>query len=266
VIAYFSKTLSKAERNYCVTRRELLAIVKTLEHLHEYLYGQQFHLRTDHSALTWLLSFKNIEGQTARRIERLQEYNFTSEHRQGRNHNTADALSRRPCPEGCSHCQKIERRSESLKVRIITTAAADGWDRASLRREQLADDEMEPLLQEVEAGRRPEWKDIADRSPTYKGYGAQWKSLVERDGVLERFWESVDGRTKTAQVVIPRSKVKEVLTEMHGGPSGGHLGVWYTVADILEQLINGLDDGAVSISETSVNIYRTTWCSIPKNL
>jgi hypothetical protein len=34
VIAYYSKTLNKAERNFCVTRRELLAIVRTLEHFH----------------------------------------------------------------------------------------------------------------------------------------------------------------------------------------------------------------------------------------
>ena len=73
VIAYFSKRLNKAERNYCVTRRELLAIVKTVEHFHKYLYGQQFHLRTDHSALTWLMSFKNLEGQTARWIQCLQD-------------------------------------------------------------------------------------------------------------------------------------------------------------------------------------------------
>jgi hypothetical protein len=39
VITYYSKTLNKAERNYRVTRRELLAIVRTLEHFHEYLYG-----------------------------------------------------------------------------------------------------------------------------------------------------------------------------------------------------------------------------------
>jgi hypothetical protein len=51
VISYFSKTLSKVERNYCVTRRELLAIVKTLEHFHKCLYGQQFHLRTDHTMI-----------------------------------------------------------------------------------------------------------------------------------------------------------------------------------------------------------------------
>jgi hypothetical protein len=42
-------------------------------------------MRTDHYVLTWLISFKNIERQIARRIQRLQEYNFTSEHRQGEN-------------------------------------------------------------------------------------------------------------------------------------------------------------------------------------
>jgi hypothetical protein len=81
VIADYSKTLNKAERKYCVTRRELLAIVRTLEHIQKYLYGQQFHLCTDYSALTWFMSFKNLEEQTERWIQRLQEYNFTSEHR-----------------------------------------------------------------------------------------------------------------------------------------------------------------------------------------
>jgi hypothetical protein len=57
-----------------------------MEHFHKYLYGQEFHLRTDHSALTWLMSFNNLEGQTLRWIQRLQEYNFTFEHRQGRKH------------------------------------------------------------------------------------------------------------------------------------------------------------------------------------
>jgi hypothetical protein len=87
----------------------------------------------------------------------------------------------------------------------------------------------------VEAGQRQEWKDIADRSPTYKRYCAQWKSLVVRDGVLERLWQSADGRIKTAQVVIPRSKVKEVRTEMHGGPSGGHFGISKTLDKVRQR-------------------------------
>ena len=47
VIGYFSKVLSKPERNYCVTRRELLAVVKSVEHFYKYLYGRKFLLRTD---------------------------------------------------------------------------------------------------------------------------------------------------------------------------------------------------------------------------
>jgi hypothetical protein len=51
-IAYYSETLNQANRNYCVTRPELLIIVRTLEQLHKYFYRKEFHLRTHHSALT----------------------------------------------------------------------------------------------------------------------------------------------------------------------------------------------------------------------
>ncbi|UYV64981.1 K02A2.6-like [Cordylochernes scorpioides] len=97
VIAYFSKTLSKPERNYCVTRKELLAIVKSIEHFHLYLYGQGFILRSDHAYLQWLLNLKNPEAQLARWIQRLQEYQVKIQHRSGKRHQDADALSRRPC-------------------------------------------------------------------------------------------------------------------------------------------------------------------------
>ncbi|GFQ76381.1 retrovirus-related Pol polyprotein from transposon 412 [Trichonephila clavata] len=52
VIAYFSKCLSRPKRNYCVSRKELLAIVKAVEHFHPYLYGRRFLPRTDHALLT----------------------------------------------------------------------------------------------------------------------------------------------------------------------------------------------------------------------
>ncbi|GFV78937.1 retrovirus-related Pol polyprotein from transposon 17.6 [Trichonephila clavipes] len=81
VPAYFSKCLSKQERNYCVTRKELLAIVKAVDHFHPYLYGQRFLLRTDHASLTWLLNFKNTKGQKARWIHRLQESDVEIGHR-----------------------------------------------------------------------------------------------------------------------------------------------------------------------------------------
>jgi hypothetical protein len=64
VTAYYNKMLKMAERNYCVTRWVLLAIIRRQEHFHKYFYGQGFHLRADHSTLTWLISFRNVERQT----------------------------------------------------------------------------------------------------------------------------------------------------------------------------------------------------------
>ncbi|GFY00942.1 retrovirus-related Pol polyprotein from transposon 297 [Trichonephila clavipes] len=123
VIAYFSKCLSKPERNYCVTRKELLAIVKAVEHFHPYLYGRRFLLQTDHASLTWLLNFKNSEGQIARWIQRLKDYDIQIHYRKGSAHGNADALSRRPCPESCKYCLRIEKKFGVISpiVRQVTT-------------------------------------------------------------------------------------------------------------------------------------------------
>ena len=54
VVAYYSKTFSPPQLNYCVTRRELLAVVMAVNHFQSYLYSQKFRLRTDHVSLLWL--------------------------------------------------------------------------------------------------------------------------------------------------------------------------------------------------------------------
>jgi len=51
VVAYYNKPLSPTERNYCTTRKELLAVVKSVKHFRPYLYGRKFRLRTDHASL-----------------------------------------------------------------------------------------------------------------------------------------------------------------------------------------------------------------------
>jgi hypothetical protein len=65
-------------------------------------------MRTDHSVLISLLSFKNLKRQTARWVQRLQEKYFTSQYRQGRKHTNADAICRRPCPEELRRCRLLE--------------------------------------------------------------------------------------------------------------------------------------------------------------
>ena len=51
VIAYSSKTLSKSERRYCVTRKELLSLVQFVKYFRHYLYGKKFIIRTDYGSL-----------------------------------------------------------------------------------------------------------------------------------------------------------------------------------------------------------------------
>ena len=48
VIAYGSRLLTKCKRRYCVTRRELLAVVNFVKQHRSYLVDQRFILRTDH--------------------------------------------------------------------------------------------------------------------------------------------------------------------------------------------------------------------------
>ena len=49
-------------------------------------------MRTDHASLRWLQSFHEPEGQVARWLECLSEYDFEVVHRPGTKHINADAL------------------------------------------------------------------------------------------------------------------------------------------------------------------------------
>jgi len=66
VVAYAGRTLNRNEQNYCVTRKKLLAIVHFTKHFRQYLLGQQFIIRTDHAALSWLQKTPEPIGQNAR--------------------------------------------------------------------------------------------------------------------------------------------------------------------------------------------------------
>ena len=50
-VAFASRALSPAERNYSATKREALACLWACERWHYYLYGRRFLLQTDHQAL-----------------------------------------------------------------------------------------------------------------------------------------------------------------------------------------------------------------------
>ncbi|GBL74066.1 Retrovirus-related Pol polyprotein from transposon 297 [Araneus ventricosus] len=166
VIAYFSRSLGKPERNYCVTRKELLAIVKYIEHFHHYLYKRKFLLRTDHTSLRWLLNFKEPEGEITRLIQRFQECGFEIQHRKGTSDRNADALSRRPCKESCKHCTNAEKKfriETDIFVKILTTD--DLWSSSKFQKAELEDPAIRPILKKkLNSEDRPSCQEIAPKS------------------------------------------------------------------------------------------------------
>lgn len=93
VIAYFRKTLTPPEKNYSITRKELLVVIKAIKHFLLYLYGRYFTLRSDHVLLRWLCRWKEPSHQVARWLEILPKFNYTSKHRARVCHGNANRLS-----------------------------------------------------------------------------------------------------------------------------------------------------------------------------
>jgi len=112
VIAYASRVLSPAERNYCTTRRELLALVFGLKQFRQFFLGRRFVLRVDHSALVYLRRTPEVNGQAARWLDSIDELDFEMLHRPGAAHGNCDALSRRPCEqvEGRNACRQCRTK------------------------------------------------------------------------------------------------------------------------------------------------------------
>ncbi|KAG1941393.1 interleukin-1 receptor accessory protein-like 1-A [Pimephales promelas] len=198
VVAYYSCSLSRPERNYCVTRRELLAVVLAVRHFRPYLLGTRFTLRTDHASLTWMLNFRQPEGQVARWLEILQEYDFEVQHRPGRQHANADALSRRPCfADECRYCSRQEERClepSSAAVRPGDTRGdGEPFTTEQLRQQQANDQVLMKVRGWLEAQTCPDWPAVSSQGPEIKTLHSQWGSLELHDGVIYRRWQAPGG-------------------------------------------------------------------------
>ena len=111
VIGYASRTFNTCEKKYCITRKELAAVVFGLKQYRQYLLGRHFLIRSDHVALTYLRSAKELIGQQARWLDFIEEFDFELQHRAGVAHGNADTLSRKysldeVTKQACTQCRK----------------------------------------------------------------------------------------------------------------------------------------------------------------
>eukprot|EP00731_Ephydatia_muelleri_P029836 Em0021g359a len=94
VIAYWSRQLHKAERQYSTVEKEALAAVSAVKEFYPYLYGFPFTLITDHNPLISLKGLKDIGGRLSRWIIFLQQFNMEFRYKPGKEHSNADCMSR----------------------------------------------------------------------------------------------------------------------------------------------------------------------------
>jgi len=93
-IAFYSRVLNPAEKNYHTTEKECLAVVEALAHWRHYLIDRPFQLRTDHQALTWLNTLKDYNKRQTRWAIAIQDYTYEVAHISGASNVVPDALSR----------------------------------------------------------------------------------------------------------------------------------------------------------------------------
>lgn len=93
-ISFQARALSKSERNYSATKRELLAIIFALQKFHHYIWGTRFTLRTDHAALTYLHTQPRLNPMLTGWYELIFEYDFAIVHCPGILNILPDHLSR----------------------------------------------------------------------------------------------------------------------------------------------------------------------------
>ncbi|KZS03337.1 Uncharacterized protein APZ42_033963 [Daphnia magna] len=193
-IIFISRRTSKAEINYHSNALECLALAWALDKLKPYVYGRNFTIFTDNSALKWLFSKKDIDGKYARWILALQEFQIQIKHIKGHLNVVADALSRFPVGES-----KETNLSEAMCCAMVGSFHPP---------EDIA------LLQHDDRATR------LIRMQSQENGATASDTFVLRKDVLYR-----KNRQKGRKLllVVPSFLRRQVLSACHDDPSSGHM-------------------------------------------
>ena len=127
-VAFYSRKLSSAQKNYTVGEKELLSIVETLKEYCSMLLGcRELHVHTDHKNLTYhKLSLQRVLQWWLY----LEEYNPIFHYIKGKKNVLADALSRMPFLERQNSRTTIVPNSpaDNYQLRVMSASAAPSKD------------------------------------------------------------------------------------------------------------------------------------------
>lgn len=206
-IAFASRTLNQAERNYAQIEREALGIVFGVRKFHQYLYGRKFTLLTDHRPLTTIFgSHTGIPSLAASRMQRwallLSAHDYDIKYRKAELHANADGLSRLPLPDAHSEPPRssLPPQAGIFYFRQVEEAPITY---AQVKRHTRNDPVLSKVLDIVLHGGRGDL-------PELKPYLTRRNELSVQAGCL--LW----GR----RVIVPPELRKKLLQQLHAGHSG----------------------------------------------
>ena len=204
-IAYASRSLHSAEKNYAQVEREALACIFGVTRFHKYIYGRKFILSTDHKPLLGLLqSWKNIPQQASPRMIRwaliLAAYDYKLVFKPGTCNGNADALSRLPLPLEANakppRAQEYDVCSIALESALVTAEM--------IRQDIEKDKEMSQVKRYVQYG----WPENINEA--IRPFHRRKLELSLDQGCV--FWGS--------RIVIPTCRRDALLKELHEGHPG----------------------------------------------
>ncbi|XP_012942708.1 uncharacterized protein K02A2.6-like [Aplysia californica] len=209
-VAYCSRTLSRAEKNYAQIEKELLAATWACEKFDRYLIGlPSFTLLTDHKPIVPLINSKELNDapvRCQRMLMRMMRYSGKAVYTQGKNMTVADSLSRSPVVS-----TEPEEFGEEIEAHVATIQMS--WDATDSKLDEIRNkSQQDPAISAAIQYTRSGWpKFIQNVKSEARDLYAVSSELSEVHGLLVR----------GNRIVIPKAMRGEMLSRIHDG----HLGV-----------------------------------------
>ena len=209
-VIYASRSLTSAEQNYAQIEKELLAIVFACERFHQFVYGNDIVVHSDHKPLEAIMT-KPL-SQTPPRIQRLlirlQKYNLTVQFVPGKLMFIADTLSRAYLNETVEDQQDLNEDMEVMVHSFVQEIPATPKKLTQLKEETARDQTLQALRTQIAEGLPTHRKDL---KPIIAPYWNIKNELSEAEGLL----------FKGRQLIIPKAMQTKILDLIHES----HLGI-----------------------------------------
>ena len=229
-VVYYGYTFNSAERNYTVTEREGLAVIKVLKEHEGMLSGGQITILTDHQPLLMLL--QQAHKAPSKRLKRwalaITDFNYKIEYSPGKKHHLPDFLSRVVMvgtPDRSEEEMDDEYTPEVGCELLEIMLDQDEMTAEEFRREQWDDAEYKPLLDYLLNEELPEnWDQAKNILVRIENMG------IDDEGILCKFKDphkekNAKMHKMSKRIMVPASMVQRVLYLLHDDLlCGGHVG------------------------------------------